>query len=108
MDKNIQPTKNEPGMFIRGIVISNSAKLFHRKDGSGSSVVVTQEIATQPGVVEYTRYFDVGKTTEIKVQGEEVLEYPRFPQMKSINLKVLAWKAFDKKFVITRAEPQSE
>lgn len=108
MDKNIQTPNDGPGLFVRGVVVSNSARLFHRKDGSGSSVAVTHEIATQPGVVEYTRYFDVGKDPQVKVVGEEIKEYPKFPEMKPVCLKVLTWKAFDKKFVITRAEPQSE
>ena len=75
-----------------------------RKDGSGSFVMVTHEIATQPGVVEYTQYLDVANDPGIKVQGDDVLEYPKLPEMKPVSLKVLSWRANDKKFIVTRGE----
>ena len=106
VDKINEP-QEQPGLFVKGLAISNSARLIHRKDGSGSSVAVTHEISTQPGVVEYTRYFEVGKDTEIKVQGEEIKEYPKFPEMKHVSLKILSWKAFDKRFVVKIAEIQT-
>jgi len=61
-------------------------------------------ITINPKAVEYTRYFDVGIDPEIKVQGEEIKEYPKFPEMKHVSLKILNWKTGDKKFVVTKAE----
>ena len=55
MDK-LKPTEQNPemlaanGVYVRGIVVSNRAKAFKRKDGTGTSVAVEHEIALQPGV----------------------------------------------------------
>jgi len=65
---------------------------------------VTHEIATQPGVVEYSQFLDIAKEPGLRVQGDDVLEYPKLPDMKPVSLKVLSWKANDKKFIVTRGE----
>ncbi len=46
----------------------------------------------------------VGKDPSIKVNSDEVVAYPRLPEMKSILLNVSGWKANDEKLVVTRAE----
>ena len=97
-------TQTQPGVFVFGLVVSSTARLLKRKDGSGSFVTVVHEIATQPGLVEYSQFFDVGKDPSIKVNGDEVVAYPRLPEMKPILLKVNGWKANDKKLVVTRAK----
>ena len=52
MDKpNIStPVMPANGIYVLGVIVSNRAKAFQRKDGSGVSVVVEHEIALQPGV----------------------------------------------------------
>ena len=102
--KTRQTTQTQPGVFVSGLVISSTARLMKRKDGTGSFVTVVHEIATQPGLVEYSQFFEVGKDPSIKVNGDEVVAYPRLPEMKSVLLKVNGWKANDKKLVVTRAE----
>ena len=67
-------------------------------------MTVVPEIAIQPGPVEYSQFFDVGKDPSIKVNGDEVVGYPRLLEMKPVLLKVNGWKANDKKLVVTRAE----
>jgi hypothetical protein len=75
------------GIFIRGIVVSNRAKTFARKDGSGISVVVEHEIALQPGVVIWTRYLDPKIDLGLKLDGDKVLEYPKLKEFQTVNLK---------------------
>lgn len=41
------------GVYVRGVVVSNRAKAFKRKDGTGISVAVECEIALQPGVATW-------------------------------------------------------
>lgn len=85
MDSN---NKNAaPGLYLRGLVISNSARLITRKDGTGRSVIITHEIATQPGCVNYTRFMDENEPG-LKINGEEITEFPKLPEMQPIQLKV--------------------
>lgn len=86
-------TKPEPavsipnGIFVRGIAVSNRAKAFKRKDGSGLSVVVEHEIALQPGVVVWTRYFDPAKDACVKVEAEIVTEFPKLKELATVTLR---------------------
>lgn len=75
------------GVFVRGIVVSNRAKAFKRKDGSGLSVVVEHEIALQPGVVIWTRYFDPKTDASIKVEGETVTDFPKLKELAPVSIR---------------------
>lgn len=75
------------GVYVRGVVVSNRAKAFNRKDGSGVSVVVEAEIALQPGVAVYQRYFDPKKDTGIRVEGENVVEFPKLKEFSTVTIK---------------------
>jgi len=56
------------GVYVRGVVVSNRAKAFKRKDGTGVSVVVECEIALQPGVATWARYLDPKTDTGVRVE----------------------------------------
>ncbi len=93
------------GIYVRGIIVSSSANAFQRKDGSGIVVKVQHEIATQPGVVLFEQYLNPKETTEVKVEGEKVITYPRLPDFHNLTLKVLRYRMnTDEKLVITGAE----
>lgn len=93
------------GLFVQGVVISNSARLFKRKDGTGVGVRVITELALQPGVATYERFFDPTKDVEaVKVQGEEIVSFPKFADFSSLVLRVERYRVFDDKLVITAAE----
>lgn len=77
------------GVFVRGIVVSNRAKAFKRKDGSGTSVLVEHEIALQPGVVTWARYFDPKIDASVKVEGELVTEFPKLKELSPIMIRAL-------------------
>lgn len=95
---------NEPsGLFVRGVVVSSSAKVFNRKDGTGQVVCVRHELALQPGLALYELYPEIdGKA--VRVQGETVLEFPRLPEFQPVTLRVLRWQERDKRLVIKDAE----
>ena len=106
MANNSTGNMPQSGILILGLVTSNKANLRPKKDGTGLLVIVTHEIATQPGFVEYTRFFTVGASQEVKVDGDKVTQFPMLPELKPIRLKVLNWRADErrKKFIVTEAE----
>jgi molybdopterin-guanine dinucleotide biosynthesis protein A len=92
MDNVIKPTDKSPtvtgnGVFVRGVIVSNRAKAFKRKDGSGVSVIVEHEIATQPGVAIWTLYFDPKLDTTIRVDGDKVIEFPKMKEFQQVTIK---------------------
>ncbi len=90
MDKtNItKPAVPANGIYVAGVIVSHRARLFHRKDGSGISVLVEHEIATQPGVALWQRYLDPKKDAGLKVEGDNVLEYPNLKEFQPVTIKV--------------------
>ncbi len=92
------------GLYVRGVVISNTARTFKRKDGTGLGVKVLTELALQPGVATYERFFDPGKDPEVKLQGEEVVSFPKLRDFETLTLRVERYRVFDEKLFITGAE----
>lgn len=83
-------------------MISTAASLFSRKDGS-KLVKVVHEIAIEPGVLKLERIFDA-KASEVKVEGENILEFPKLPHYEPIALRVLGHRIFREELIITKAE----
>ncbi len=101
MVKEIKTTMLTPGIYLSGMIISQTPKLFQKRDGSGAFVLLTVEISLKPGVVEFTQYFDATDPA-IKIEKEEVIHYPRLPELTPIIIKVEQYRADKGKFVITR------
>lgn len=81
-------TSEQPnGVYVRGVVVSNRAKAFKRKDGSGTSVVIETEIGTQPGVVVWTRYLDPNTDKSVRLEGERVVEFPKLAEFKQVTIR---------------------
>ena len=91
------------GLFVRGMVMSSTAKVFNRKDGSGKIVCIQHEIALQPGLAVFEQYPDL-KDGKVKLDGDKVVEFPKMPEMQQITLKVLRWEERDKRLVIKDAQ----
>ncbi len=79
------PTGN--GIFVRGIVVSNRARAIKRKDGTGTLVLVEHEIALQPGVATWARFLDPKTDPGVKVEGENVTEFPKLADFQSVTIK---------------------
>ena len=75
------------GVYVRGVVVSNRAKAFKRKDGTGTSVAVEHEIALQPGVAIWVRYYEPAKDNLVRVEGEEVVEYPKLKEFQTVTIR---------------------
>lgn len=56
-----------------------------RKAGSGVSVVVETILATQPGVVIWSRYFDPKTDSSVRVEGETVVEFPKLKEFHPVT-----------------------
>jgi len=66
-------------------------------------VKVTHEIALQPGMATYERYFDP-KEGEVRVQNGEASDYPTFPVFEPLTLLLKRYKVVDNRMVIQEAE----
>lgn len=91
------------GLLVRGVVMSSTAKVFNRKDGSGKVVCLQHEIALQPGLAVFEEYPDL-KAGTVKFDGDKVVEFPKLPEMQQVTLKVLRWEERDKRMIIKEAE----
>jgi hypothetical protein len=106
MDSNATSTAQAEklnGLFVRGIVMSSVAKVLKRKDGTGVFVIVRNEIALQPGLATWEAFHDP-KDGKVKLDGDNVVEFPKLPDFQPVTLKVLRWEEKDKRFVIKDAE----
>jgi hypothetical protein len=98
-DNAKQPAQNDKlnGLFVRGVV------MFNRKDGSGKVVCIRHELALQPGMAVYEEYPDL-KDGKVKLDGDNVIEFHKLPEMQQVTLKVLRWEERDKRLVIKEAQ----
>ena len=91
------------GLFVRGVVMSSAAKVHKRKDGTGVFVIVRHEIALQPGLAVWEAFHDP-KDGKVKLDGENVVTFPKLPEFQQVTLKVLRWEERDKRLVIKEAQ----
>ncbi len=91
------------GLFVRGVVMSSAAKVHKRKDGTGVFVIVRHEIALQPGLAVWEAFHDP-KDGKVKLDGENVVAFPKVPEFQQLTLKVLRWEERNKGLVIKEAE----
>ena len=106
MDSNAKSTAQAEklnGLFVRGIVMSSVAKALKRKDGTGVFVIVRNEIALQPGLATWEAFHDP-KDGKVKLDGDNVIAFPKLPDFQHVTLTVLRWEEKDKRFVIKDAE----
>ena len=106
MDTNTKSnaqTEKLNGLFVRGVVMSSVAKVHKRKDGTGVFVIARHELALQPGLAVWEAFHDP-KEGKVKLDGENVIEFPKLPEFQQVTLKVLRWEDQDKRLVIKEAE----
>jgi len=75
------------GIYVRGIVVSNRARAFTRKDGSGTNVLIEHELAMQPGMITWARYLDPKNEPGVKVDGTQVLDFPKLPEFQAVTIR---------------------
>lgn len=94
------------GLFVKGTIISSSAKAFQRKDASGIVVRTQYEIALQPGVIVFEQYHDPKEEPTIEVDSETmtVRTFPRKREFSRVVLRAEKWRMFDKSLIITKGE----
>ncbi len=106
MDTNAKSTAQGEklnGLFVRGVVMSSTAKALKRKDGTGVFVIARHELALQPGLAVWEAFHDP-KDGKVKLDGENVIEFPKLTDFQQVTLKVLRWEEKDKRFIIKDAE----
>jgi hypothetical protein len=83
--------------------MSSAATTHKRKDGSGVFVIVRDELALQPGLAVWEAFHDP-KDGKVKLDGENVVAFPKLPEFQQLTLKVLRWEERNKSLVIKEAE----
>ena len=91
------------GLFVRGVVMSSTANAHKRKDGTGLFVIVRNELALQPGLAVWEAFHDP-KDGKVKLDGENVVTFPKLTEFQQVTLKVLRWEERDKRLVVKDAE----
>jgi len=91
------------GLFVRAVVMSSTARVLKRKDGTGVFVIARHELALQPGLAVWEAFHDP-KDGKVKLDGENVIEFPKLTDFQQVTLKVLRWEEKDKRFIIKDAE----
>jgi hypothetical protein len=56
-----------------------------------------------PGLAVWESFHDP-KDGNVKLDGENVIEYPKLPEFQQVTLKVLRWEEKHKRFIIREAE----
>ena len=104
-DNAKQPAQSDKlnGLFVRGVVMSSTAKAFNRKDGSGKVVCIRHELALQPALAVSEAFHDP-KDGQVKLDGEHVVTFPKLTDFQQVTLKVLRWEERDKRLNIKDAE----
>jgi hypothetical protein len=101
--KSVGKDEKLNGLFVRGVVVSRAARVLKRKDGTGVFDIVRHELAFQPGLAMWEAFNDP-KDGKVKLDGENVIEFPKLPEFQQVTLKVLRWEERDKRLVIKEAE----
>ena len=83
--------------------MSSAAKAHRRKDGTGVFVIVRDELALQPGLAVWEAFHDP-KDGHVKLDGENVIAFPKLVEFQQVTLKVLRWEERDKRLVIKEAQ----
>jgi hypothetical protein len=93
------------GIFVRGVPVSTTARAVRRKDGSGSFVIITTELATQPGLVLWEQFMDPVQRTDIQLKDGNVTGFPKPKEYEPLILKADRVKMRGETLVLSHAEP---
>ena len=66
-------------------------------------VKVSCEIALQPGVAIWERYFTPGTDLDVILDGVNVVKFPMMEEFKPVTLRAERFKMDGDKFVVTQA-----
>lgn len=103
-NQKIDTEKELNGIFVKGIVISSTAKAFDRKDGSGKTVLTKHEIALRPGIAVWESFLDPKEHRELELEGNEVVRFPHVEDFEPINLRVHRFSEANGVMQIKKAE----
>jgi hypothetical protein len=102
VERGVKPPKC--GIYVCGVAISSQARAVKRKDGSGITVRVMHELALKPGVAQYEQWMEPGKDPGVKIEGDLVTEFPKFPELQPVTLRVNRYRVWDGTFIVSSGE----
>ena len=85
------------GIYLKGIVISNSARKVLKKDGT-TGVSVKHEVSIDPGVALLTRFLDPATDNSVKIEGDDVKSFPELKKFDPVTVRVKRFREYDKQF----------
>ena len=94
MANDLKENKNKNGIYIRGDVISNSAKIVKMKD-STTRVSFKHEIALEPGILVLDQLLDPINDNRVKIDGDEIKSFPTLEKFQSILVRTNRIKEFN-------------
>ena len=104
MDKSTQVKADtvglKNGIYLKGIVISNSARKVLKKDGT-TGVSVKHEVSIDPGVALLTRFLDPSTDNSVKIEGDGVKSFPELKKFDPVTVRVNRFREYDKQFQAT-------
>jgi hypothetical protein len=66
-------------------------------------VIVTYELALQPGLAIYERFLDP-KDGEVTLKGEQLVDYPKLPEFQQVTLLAKQFRLDNERLVVKEAE----
>jgi hypothetical protein len=76
---------------------------FWLTDTFNGTLCIRHELALQAGMAVFEEYPDL-KDGKVKLDGDNVVEFHKLPEMQQVTLKVLRWEERDKRLIIKEAQ----
>ena len=99
-DKKTDVGTLKNGIYLKGIVISNSARKVLKKDGT-TGVSVKHEVSIDPGVALLTRFLDPSTDNSVKIEGDDVKSFPELKKFDPVTVRVNRFSEYDNQFQVS-------
>ena len=99
-DKKTDVGTLKNGIYLKGIVISNSARKVLKKDGT-TGVSVKHEVSIDPGVALLTRFLDPSTDNSVKIEGDAVRLFPELKKFEPVTVRVNRFSEYNNQFQVS-------
>jgi len=96
-EKKTDVGKLKNGIYLKGIPISNSARVGTKKDGT-AFVSVKHELSIDPGVAILDRFIDPAQDNSVRIEGNEVKTYPELKKFEPVTVRVGRFREYNHQF----------
>jgi hypothetical protein len=89
------------GILLRGITVVSKAYLLTKRDGSGKVVKIVQDLLSGSALARVETFLDPADP-RLKIEGDEVLDWPKLPKFAHAEYLVERFGTEDGKTMIVR------